>query len=73
MCSDQTKIEAQEVDFDWFDSKTYVTDPSGNLIEAGTVLKLNQNIMFLKSYTKEQLIKFKNVVNLAIDHELAKR
>jgi len=73
MCPDQINKEIHEVTFDWYDSNTFVYDPSGQLIEAGTVLKLSQNIIFLKPLTKEQLLEFKNIVNLALDHELAKR
>ena len=62
-----------EIDFDWLDSNTLILDNEGIMTNAGTAIKLNQNIIFLKPLSKDQLIDLKNIVNSAIDHELAKR
>lgn len=62
-----------EVEFDWTDSDTYVNDDRGELIPAGTVIKLISQIIFLTPLTEEQLNKLKTVVVDAVDHELSKR
>jgi hypothetical protein len=62
-----------DIDFDWLDSNTLVLDNEGIMTVAGTAIKLNQNIIFLKPLSKDQLIELKKIVNSAVDHELAKR
>jgi len=62
-----------EPDFDWFDSTAYVKDPEGNLIPAGTVLKITTHILFLKALTDQELLKLKETVSDSVDHEVSKR
>ena len=62
-----------DMPFDWLESTTQIIDPEGNLIEAGTCLRLNDNILFLKSFSNEQLMLLSRVVKQAVDHELNKR
>lgn len=69
----ETSKDIVEVDFDWLDSDTYVTDPSGNLVPAGTAIKLISQILFLSPLSEQQLKDLKSAVNSAVDHELSKR
>ena len=39
----------EEICFDWLESNTKIIDPTGNLTEAGTCIRLNDSIVFLKA------------------------
>jgi hypothetical protein len=63
----------EDVVFDWADSKFLVEDQGGNLVEAGTILRLRNKIEFLHHLTEDQLNSLKSTVAAAVDHELSKR
>jgi hypothetical protein len=73
--SDQGKDRptVMEDEYTWCDSNTFIPDPNGNLIEAGTCLKLNDTIILLKHLTPEQLIALRQSVQDSVAHELSKR
>lgn len=60
-------------EFDWVDSCTLTQASDGCLEEAGTTVKIQNHIFFLKSYTKDQLKEFSRVVQESINYELNKR
>lgn len=68
------KVEQGEVDFQWLPNSR-MEDPKnpGSYAETGTILKINNYIMFLKSLSKRDLEVFKYTTNSAIDHELSTR
>lgn len=67
------KKTIEEVSFDWLDSNTLILDSEKKLKLAGTVLKINNNIIFLQAFTNDQLLRLKECTILAVDHELNKR
>ena len=58
---------------DWCDSNTLIQDQEGKLSHAGTCIKISNNLLFLKSFTLDQLQEMKKAVLAAIDHEITKR
>lgn len=65
-------IERVDTDFDWADSETLMQTDVG-IVKCGTCLKIANNIIFLNSYSSQQLDKLKRMVDEAVDHELHKR
>lgn len=63
----------KDVVFQWADSNFPVQDQDGNIVEAGTVLRLRNKIEFLHHLTDSQLKSLRDTVVQAVDHELSKR
>lgn len=63
----------EDVVFEWADSNFLVENQDGELIPAGTVLRLRNKIEFLHHLTEDQLQDLKTAVNQAVDHEISKR
>ncbi len=70
---DDLNVYRTDIEFDWVDSNTFTLSEDGKLIEAGTCLRINDYIMFLKHFSENNLRLLKLKVNEAIDHELSKR
>lgn len=67
-------MESQSLqDIEWVDSNTFFLGPDGSLMEAGTCVKVNDTILFLKYYSNKSLIKLKDTIIEAVSHELRKR
>lgn len=67
------QIDRIDLEFDWYDSTTKFLDSDGKMLEAGTVVRLNNNIIFLKTLSIQQLEQLKTSVLKAVEHELSKR
>lgn len=61
------------LDFDWLDTNTLIKNDYGELVKAGTCIKLNDYIIFLRGLSITQLNKLRSAVENAIKHELSKR
>lgn len=61
-----------EIKFDWVETGI-VKDPQGNQVQTGTLILLGDNILFLQSYSLEELDTLKKVINQAVDYELSTR
>jgi hypothetical protein len=58
---------------DWIDTAFQIKTGKGELEEAGTVLNICNQIIFLKPLSKSQLLELSKIVTEAVDHELSKR
>jgi len=58
---------------DWVDSVHRIINDKGDLEEAGTVLAVCNNLIFLKPLSKNQLTELARVVQDAVNYELSKR
>jgi hypothetical protein len=69
------KIEksVHNIEFEWVDSDTYVKNNAGELVPAGTCIRLSEYILFLSPLSEEYLKELKHVVDEAINHELQKK
>lgn len=63
----------KDIEIEWLNSNTLLMNPSGTTSVAGTVVRIDNNLIFLKSYSNENLLKLKNTINQAIDYELLNR
>lgn len=64
--------QIEEVDIQWCDTNSFIQVEDA-LIAAGTCLKINSNILFLRAFDTSDLLRLKNVVVQAVNHELKKR
>lgn len=60
-------------EFEWCDTKTFIVDDKGKLVEAGTCLLLQGQVIFLGGLSLEQLQRLKSSVLDSVDHEISKR
>jgi hypothetical protein len=67
-----SEVTIEEIDIQWCDTNTYI-QVGEELVPAGTCLKINNTILFLKAYRTEDLLNIQNSVNNAVMHELEKR
>lgn len=58
---------------DWAHSVYKISDNLGNTAPVGTVVLINNNIMYLKSFSEYQLAELKRIVCAAVDYELELR
>lgn len=63
----------KDIVFEWIDSKSLVENEQGELVEAGTCLRLRNKIELLSHLTDEQLNSLQIAVVEAVAHELSKR
>lgn len=62
--------DKKDLVLEWLNSNTFLNDGSGNLTKAGTVIRIDNNLLFLKYYSDDQLLKLKQIIIDSIDYEL---
>jgi len=69
------KVHIEEFDdvlFDWA-SDVHVPDPEGKLLELGTVIRINNQLIALKPLTTDQLNLLEEVFSKALQYERTSR
>lgn len=65
--------QVSEIDFQWLTNRLIKDDNNPDGAETGTILKINNYIMFLKGLDSKQLEMLKHTVISAVDNELKDR